>query len=98
MYLDLMRRFYVYILTNYTRSVLYIGVTNDLLRRVSEHRDGRGSAFTAHYRVYYLVYFEEFQSIELAIAREKQLKGWHRDWKFALIRTVNPDLKDLFEH
>jgi len=88
---------FIYILSNYTRTTLYIGVTNDLQERVTEHRNGTGSEFTSKYKLYYLLYFEEYQSIQLAIAREKQLKRWHREWKFNLIRTVNPELRDLME-
>jgi len=91
----MMKTYYVYILSNYLRTTLYIGVTNDLLRRVSEHRDGIGSSFTYHYKLHSLIYYEEYQSIELAIAREKQLKRWKREWKLNLIRSVNPELKDL---
>ncbi len=92
-----MKRGYVYILSNYTRTTLYIGVTNNLEIRIAEHRNGTASAFTAKYKVFYLMYFEEYQSIQLAIAREKQLKRWHRDWKFNLIKSVNPELKDIME-
>ncbi|MDD8018146.1 MAG: GIY-YIG nuclease family protein [Bacteroidota bacterium] len=92
-----MKKGYVYILSNYNRTTFYIGVTNNIETRVAEHRNGTASAFTARYKLFYLLYFEEFQSIQLAIAREKQLKRWHREWKLNLIRTVNPDLKDLTE-
>jgi len=92
-----MKMGFIYILSNYTRTTLYIGVTNDLQERVTEHRNGTGSEFTSKYKLYYLLYFEEYQSIQLAIAREKQLKRWHREWKFNLIRTVNPELRDLME-
>jgi putative endonuclease len=92
-----MKMGFVYILSNYSRTTLYIGVTNDLQERVAEHRNGTGSEFTSKYKLHYLLYFEEYQSIQLAIAREKQLKRWHREWKFNLIRTVNPELKDLME-
>jgi len=85
----------VYIMTNEWKSTLYIGVTNNLLERVTQHKNGAGSNFTNFYKCYFLVYYEEFQSIDNAIAREKQLKNWHRDWKFNLIRTINPEMKDL---
>ena len=92
-----MKKGYVYILSNFKRTVFYIGVTNDLEKRIGQHRDNIASKFTSKYKVYYLMYFEEFQSIQLAIAREKQLKRWHRDWKINLIKSVNPELKDLME-
>ncbi|ANH83784.1 hypothetical protein A8C56_08065 [Niabella ginsenosidivorans] len=85
----------VYIVSNYLRTVLYTGVTNDIVRRMSEHKSGEQKGFTSRYRCYYLVYFEEFSDIRNAIAREKQLKRWHREWKLNLIKTQNPDMKDL---
>ncbi|TYP93328.1 putative endonuclease [Fodinibius salinus] len=90
------KRGYVYILSNKTRSVLYIGVTNNLVKRIWMHRHSRGSEFTQKYRVKYLVYYESFKHLERAINREKQLKNWHREWKFNLIRKHNPSLKDLW--
>jgi len=89
------RSYYVYILTNFTRSVLYIGVTNDIHLRVQQHKNGEGSVFTSKYKCHYLLYFEEYFQIDEAIAREKQLKNWQRKWKDELIRKENPDLKDL---
>ena len=89
------RSYYVYILTNFTRSVFYIGVTNDIHLRVLQHRNGEGSVFTSKYKCQYLLYFEEYFQIDEAIAREKQLKNWQRKWKEELIRTENPDLRDL---
>jgi putative endonuclease len=88
------RIYYVYILTNYTRTVLYTGVTNNLLRRMTEHRERRNGpgCFTARYNVIYLLYYEEFDNIVQAIAREKELKPWHRHRKWALIRSRNPQL------
>ena len=76
-------------------STLYIGVTNDLERRVAEHKSGSGSAFTAKYHCYKLVYYESFSDIDQAISREKQLKGWKRERKDALIDSVNRERKDL---
>ncbi len=87
--------FYVYILASRRVGTLYIGVTNDLHRRVEEHRSGRGSAFTARYGVGRLVYFETYERIVEAIAREKQLKGWNRAWKVRLIEGSNPDWRDV---
>jgi len=92
-----MARFFVYVLTNESRSVLYIGVTNDLYRRMCEHRNETVEGFTKRYHVHKLVYFEEYQSITDAIAREKQLKGWRREKKIALIQLKNPTWNDLFE-
>ena len=92
-----MKQSYIYILSNERRSVLYIGVTSDLYKRVVDHKSGKGSIFTKKYNLKVLLYFEEFTSIDQAIAREKQLKNWHKEWKWNLIKQLNPDLKDLFE-
>jgi len=92
-----MHAYYVYILTNAKRNVIYIGVTNNLENRVSEHREGKGGAFTRKYRVSILVYAEEYQYIEDAIAREKELKGWRRSKKNTLVETLNPSWADLLE-
>lgn len=88
-------RYFVYILTKVYNTVLYTGVTNDLVRRVSEHKRGVGSRFTSRYRIHKLVYFEITESVESAISREKQIKGWSRSKKVALIEAVNPEWKDL---
>ncbi|MBQ1196319.1 MAG: GIY-YIG nuclease family protein [Clostridia bacterium] len=90
-----MEEFYVYILTNFHRTVLYIGITNDLIRRVKEHQAKKNEGFTSDYNVDILVYFEKYQDVNNAIKREKQLKGWNRAKKDALIAKKNPDLKDL---
>lgn len=89
------RQYFVYILTNTWDTTLYIGVTNNLIRRVAEHRAGIKEGFTKRYHLTKLVYYEVSDSIIEAIEREKQLKRWHRDWKFNLIRSMNPELKDL---
>ncbi len=86
---------YVYILGNHTRSVIYVGVTNNLERRIFEHQNNQGCSFAKKYRCMYLLYYERFEKITDAILREKQLKNWHREWKFNLIKSSNPDLKDL---
>ena len=86
---------YVYILTNAYNTVLYIGVTSDLVRRIAEHGEGSGSAFTSKYKCHKLVYYEVYQDIESAIDRETQLKWWCRKWKEQLIESLNPDWKDL---
>lgn len=77
----------VYILSNFARTVFYIGVTNNLERRIWEHRNGEGAVFTAKYKCHYLMYYEDYADINNAIAREKQLKNWQRSWKIELIRT-----------
>lgn len=82
--------YYVYMMTNQGHRVLYIGVTNDLRRRVQEHQQGTGATFTAKYHVNQLVYFEQTEDVRVAIAREKQLKGWTRRKKEALIESKNP--------
>ncbi|TAL67747.1 MAG: GIY-YIG nuclease family protein [Bacteroidetes bacterium] len=75
----------------------YIGVTNDLSRRVYEHRNGLVEGFTSKYKVNNLVYYETFEDIRYAIQREKQLKNWHREWKKNLIEKENPEWKDLYD-
>ena len=86
---------YIYIMTNSSNKVLYVGVTNSLKRRIAEHTDGRGSAFTSKYDCHKLVYYEVFPDIEQAIAREKQLKHFKRAWKEDLINGFNPGWEDL---
>ena len=86
---------YVYIMTNKSNHVLYIGVTTDLVRRVMEHKDSSGSRFTIKYNCNKLVYYEVFDVIEDAIRRETQLKGWQRQWKINLIDKLNPKWQDL---
>ena len=83
--------YYVYILTNKTNTTLYVGVTNDLRRRLIEHQSGTFEGFTKKYNVHKLVYFEEFSEIDYAINREKQLKKWSRTKKNQLIETKNPN-------
>lgn len=91
-----MKNYYVYVLTNKHNTVLYIGVTNDLIRRVYEHKNKLIDGFTERYNVTKLVYYEIFEDPENAIKREKQVKNWHHDWKMNLIRSKNSDLKDLY--
>ena len=86
---------YVYILANPFSRVLYTGITGDLVRRVWEHKTKSIPGFTADYNVTALVYFEEFDGPKAAISREKQIKGWSRDKKLALITSVNPEFDDL---
>jgi len=85
----------VYILANKTNSTLYIGVTNDLKRRIYEHKNKLYEGFSAKYNVNKLVYFEECSDIKSAIQREKNLKKWKRAWKNELIEKTNPEYKDL---
>ncbi|NMC11803.1 MAG: GIY-YIG nuclease family protein [Chloroflexi bacterium] len=89
-----MKTYYVYIMTNHSRT-LYTGVTNDLFRRVLEHKQKVIPGFTKKYNITKLVYFEEMNDIREAITREKQIKGWLRSKKIALIEEVNPDWEDL---
>lgn len=86
---------YIYIMSNKNLTTFYIGVTNDLERRVKEHKDGVGSEFTTKYKLKSLVYFEIISEIKNAIQREKQLKNWHREWKIDLIKSINPKMIDL---
>ena len=88
-------KYYIYILSSNNNSTLYIGVTNDLERRVNEHRSGLIPGFTQKYHCHKLVYYEEFSDISQAIDREKQLKHWSRAKKDWLIDTMNPERKDL---
>ena len=90
-----MQEYYVYILTNYTDSTLYIGVTNDLRRRLYEHKTKQLPGFTNKYNLTKLVYFEKTTDIKLAIQREKNLKKWNRAWKIDLIKKFNPTFEDL---
>ena len=90
-----MNQYYTYILANRSDTTLYIGVTNDIERRVAEHRSGTIPGFTQKYKCHKLVYFESFSDVEQAIAREKQLKKWSRAKKDALIDTMNKDRTDL---
>ena len=87
---------YVYILASHIGGTLYIGVTNDLIRRVGEHKIKLIESFTEKYDVVKLVYFEQFDDPENAIKREKRLKKWPRAWKIALIEKDNPDWIDLY--
>jgi putative endonuclease len=92
-----MKKGFVYIMSNLNRTTFYIGVTNNIEKRVIEHKNSTGSIFTSKYKLYDLVYFEEFQNIKDAINRETQLKNWHQEWKINLIKTINPEMKDLFK-
>lgn len=87
--------YFVYILTNKNNTTFYIGVTNNIVKRLFEHRTGLVEGFTKKYKLKKLVYLEEYTDVREAIAREKQLKNWHREWKLNLIRKVNPEFNDL---
>ena len=87
--------YYIYMLSNWNNKFLYIGVTNDLIRRMYEHKNKIIKGFTSKYNVDKLVYFEEYNEPKYAIAREKQLKGWKREKKNRLIESVNPEWSDL---
>ncbi len=90
-----MKEYYVYILTNQNNNVLYIGVTNNIYRRIKEHKEKIIKGFTAKYNVDKLIYLEITNNIVDALEREKQLKRWHRQWKINLINQQNPNWKDL---
>ena len=89
--------YFVYIMASQKNGTLYVGVTNNLVRRVYEHKNNLVEGFTKQYDVHTLVWFESTPSIEAAIAREKQLKNWKREWKLALLEKANPDWLDLYD-
>ncbi len=89
--------YFVYLLASDHNGTLYIGVTNDLVRRTHEHRTDAVAGFTSRYGVHRLVWFESTPSIEAAIRREKQLKNWKREWKIALLERDNPQWLDLYD-
>jgi putative endonuclease len=92
-----MNSYFVYILTSRRNGTLYVGVTNDLFRRVWQHRNGEGVSFTRKYGVYRLVWFEEHGDINQAILREKRIKRWKRAWKLTMIEKENPDWTELYD-
>ena len=89
--------YYVYIMASAKNGTLYIGVTNDVIRRAAEHKEGRTEGFTQRHEVKRLVYVEAHEHAENAIQREKTLKRWNRDWKIALIERDNPQWEDLYD-
>jgi putative endonuclease len=91
-----MKTGYVYILASRHNGTLYVGVTSDLIRRVYEHRNGFANGFTKKYGVHTLVYYEVCDDIKAAIAREKQIKGWRREYKTNVINKANPEWRDLY--
>ena len=92
-----MKSYFVYIVASKRNGTLYIGVTNNLIKRVYEHRNNLVEGFTKKYSVHKLVYYEETNNINSAISREKQLKKWNRNWKLELIEKKNPNWQDLYE-
>ena len=88
--------YFVYLLASQRNGTLYCGVTNNLVRRLHEHREGLADGFTKGYEVKMLVWFESTPSVEAAIQREKQIKNWKREWKIALIERANPAWRDLY--
>ncbi len=92
-----MKSYYVYILTNKKQGTLYLGITNNLIRRIYEHKQGCVDGFSKKYKTNQLVYFEETSDVDSAIQREKQMKKWYRSWKIKLIEQNNPEWKDLYK-
>ena len=92
-----MKDYYVYILASKKNGTLYIGVTNDLIRRVYEHKHGFVNGFTKKYQVHRLVYYEHTHDVKSAIQKEKQMKKWKRQWKIELIEDMNPGWNDLYD-
>jgi putative endonuclease len=92
-----MKVFWVYILASRPRGTLYVGVTNDLIKRVFQHREGLADGFTRRYGVKMLVYYEQHATAYAAIQREKNIKHWPRAWKINLIVGMNPDWRDLYD-
>lgn len=90
-----MMKYYCYIISNKNRTVLYIGYTEDLEQRLKDHRNGRGTKFTKKYNVHDLIHLEDFESKKEAKSREKQLKNWHKQWKWNLVKATNPSLRTL---
>ena len=91
------KQYYVYVLTNKSNKVLYVGVTNNLKRRIFEHKNKLVEGFSKKYNLNKLVYYEVTNDVKSAIKREKQLKNWHREWKINLINQYNPSWEDLHE-
>jgi putative endonuclease len=91
------KKYYVYIMTNKHNNVLYIGVTNDLIRRVYEHKNGLVAGFSKKYNCYKLVWFQETDDIYSAISVEKRMKKWKREYKENVISEMNPEWKDLYD-
>jgi putative endonuclease len=90
-----MSEYYVYILSNKNRTVLYIGYTANITKRIEQHKKGNGALFTKRYIAHDLIYLEAFDTIKTAKKREKQLKNWHKEWKWNLIKETNSNLKEI---
>ena len=90
-------QYFVYLMASGEKGTLYVGVTNDLIRRVYEHKNGLAKGFTSRYAVHQLVWFESTPSIEAAIHKEKQIKNWKREWKIEMIEKDNPQWRDLYD-
>ena len=95
--IQIVKQYFVYVLASKENGTIYIGVTNNLKRRMYEHRTDTNDGFTKQYSVHKLVYYETTASVESAIQREKQLKGWRRLWKLELINKSNPEWSDLYD-
>lgn len=91
-----MEKGFTCILTNKKSTVLYVGATKNLKNRIDCHRNGTGAVFTKKYNATIIIYFEEFENLSDAFKREKQLKNWHKDWKWNVAKLLNPELKDLY--
>jgi len=91
------KTYYIYLMTNWNHRVMYVGVTNDLVRRVYEHKNKLMEGFTSRYNINKLVYFENTEDIHAALAREKEIKRWRREKKDALVHALNSDWRDLSE-
>ena len=91
------KKYFVYILSNKRNGTLYIGVTNNLIRRIYEHKNNLIEGFTKNYNIHQLVYYEEYNNIDTAISREKQMKKWNRSWKMQIIEKNNSTWRDLYE-
>ena len=89
--------YYIYILANKRRGTLYVGVTNNLIRRVFEHKNKLIAGFTERYDVNLIVWYQTSESVKSAIAHEKKLKRWRREWKIEMIETLNPEWVDLYQ-
>jgi putative endonuclease len=92
-----MKTYFIYIMASKKNGTLYIGMTNDLIRRVWQHKNDINEGFTQKYGIHRLVYFESTHDVQAAITREKQLKKWNRQWKINLIEAENPEWRDLYE-
>ncbi|MEM7483869.1 MAG: GIY-YIG nuclease family protein [Bacteroidota bacterium] len=88
---------YLYILTNSSRTMLYIGATSNIKKRIKKHTAGTGAVFTKKYHLKHLIYFEIFDTVGNAFKREKQMKNWRKEWKWNLIKSKNPELLDLLK-